>query len=135
MLDFEALAQKQGWKVERRIFVAGERQVTWLPNLMAEIAVFEVSAGTLNVHDALVSQVNRASGWIIFSQEQLSEYSRSRIQSWIKEGRVQVNGAPAKAVAACCAEARRSKSPPPGFRRSRPLPKIFRWKFCTRTRR
>jgi methionine biosynthesis protein MetW len=44
VLDFEALAEKQGWKVERRICVAGERQVTWLPNLMAEIAVFEVSA-------------------------------------------------------------------------------------------
>ena len=45
VIDFEALAHKQGWKVERRIFVAGERQVTWLPNLMAEIAVFQVSAG------------------------------------------------------------------------------------------
>jgi methionine biosynthesis protein MetW len=45
VLDFEALAHKQGWKVERSIFVAGERQVTFLPNLMAEIAVFEVSAG------------------------------------------------------------------------------------------
>lgn len=43
VLDFEGLAQKQGWKVERRICVAGERQVTWMPNLMAEIAVFLVS--------------------------------------------------------------------------------------------
>ena len=43
VLDFETLVAKQGWKVERRIFVAGERQVTWMPNLMAEIAVFEVS--------------------------------------------------------------------------------------------
>jgi 23S rRNA pseudouridine1911/1915/1917 synthase len=32
-----------------------------------------------------------------FLQERLSEYSRSRIQSWIKEGRVQVNGSAAKA--------------------------------------
>jgi 23S rRNA pseudouridine1911/1915/1917 synthase len=32
-----------------------------------------------------------------FLQEHLREYSRSRIQSWIKEGRVQVNGAAAKA--------------------------------------
>ena len=32
-----------------------------------------------------------------FLQEKLSEYSRSRIQSWIKEGHVQVNGAAAKA--------------------------------------
>jgi len=39
-------SEKQGWNVERRICVAGERQVTWLPNLMAEIAVFEVSAGS-----------------------------------------------------------------------------------------
>jgi methionine biosynthesis protein MetW len=46
VLDFEGLAAKQGWRVERRIFVAGERQVTWLPNLMAEIAVFQVSAGS-----------------------------------------------------------------------------------------
>ena len=43
VLDFEGLAEKQGWKVERRICVAGERQVTWMPNLMAEIAVFLVS--------------------------------------------------------------------------------------------
>lgn len=32
-----------------------------------------------------------------FLQEKLSEYSRSRIQSWIKEGRVQVNGSAVKA--------------------------------------
>lgn len=31
-----------------------------------------------------------------FLQEKLSEYSRSRIQSWIKEGRVKVDGSPAK---------------------------------------
>ena len=31
-----------------------------------------------------------------FLQEQLSEYSRSRIQSWIKAGRVLVNGSPGK---------------------------------------
>ncbi len=46
VLDFQALAQKQGWKVERRICVAGERQLKWLPNLMAEIAVFLVSTET-----------------------------------------------------------------------------------------
>ena len=44
VLDFEALAKKEHWRVERRIFLAGQRQVTWLPNLMAEIAVFLVSA-------------------------------------------------------------------------------------------
>jgi 23S rRNA pseudouridine1911/1915/1917 synthase len=32
-----------------------------------------------------------------FLQEKLRDYSRSRIQSWIKDGLVQVNGAPAKA--------------------------------------
>jgi 23S rRNA pseudouridine1911/1915/1917 synthase len=32
-----------------------------------------------------------------FLQEELSEYSRSRIQSWIKDGLVQVNGSAAKA--------------------------------------
>jgi len=31
-----------------------------------------------------------------FLQEQLTQYSRSRIQSWIKEGRVLVDGTPAK---------------------------------------
>lgn len=42
VLDFEALAKREHWRVERRIFLAGQRQVTWLPNLMAEIAVFLV---------------------------------------------------------------------------------------------
>jgi methionine biosynthesis protein MetW len=44
VLDFEALARRQHWNLERRIFLAGQRQVTMLPNLMAEIAVFLVSA-------------------------------------------------------------------------------------------
>jgi methionine biosynthesis protein MetW len=43
VLDFEALAEKEGWKLERRIFISGQRQVTMLPNLMAEIAVFLIS--------------------------------------------------------------------------------------------
>jgi methionine biosynthesis protein MetW len=42
--DFETLAQKQHWKIERRIFVSGGRQVKLLPNLMAEVAVFLFSA-------------------------------------------------------------------------------------------
>lgn len=45
VLDFEDLAAKEGWKLERRIFVAGSRQVTHFPNLMAEIAVFLISNG------------------------------------------------------------------------------------------
>jgi len=45
VLDFEALVHKQGWRLERRIFVAGDRKVTLLPNLMAETGVFLVSRG------------------------------------------------------------------------------------------
>lgn len=44
VLDFEALAQKEHWHIERRIFLAGQRQVRTLPNLMAEIAVYLVNA-------------------------------------------------------------------------------------------
>ncbi len=44
VLDFEALAAHEGWNVERRIFVSGQRQVSLFPNLTAEIAVFLVSA-------------------------------------------------------------------------------------------
>jgi methionine biosynthesis protein MetW len=40
VLDFEALAEKQKWRVERRIFLEGNREVTMLPNLMSEVAVF-----------------------------------------------------------------------------------------------
>ena len=42
VLDFEALAQRENWHVERRIFLAGQRQVQMFPNLIAEIAVFLV---------------------------------------------------------------------------------------------
>ncbi len=42
VLDFEALAQKENWPVERRIFLAGQRQVRLFPNLTAEVAVFLV---------------------------------------------------------------------------------------------
>ena len=38
--DFEWLARAQGWTVERRIFLQGQRRVTVYPNLMAEVAVF-----------------------------------------------------------------------------------------------
>ena len=46
VLDFEALATKERWRVERRIFLSGHRQITMLPNLMAEIAVFLVGTGS-----------------------------------------------------------------------------------------
>jgi methionine biosynthesis protein MetW len=46
VLDFEALANKERWRIERRIFLAGNRQPTLFPNLMAEVAVFLVSGNT-----------------------------------------------------------------------------------------
>lgn len=42
--DFEGLVSKEGWVVERQIFLTGSRIVQSLPNLMAEIAVFQISA-------------------------------------------------------------------------------------------
>ena len=42
VLDFEELARHEKWHVERRIFLAGQRQVQLFPNLTAEIAVFLV---------------------------------------------------------------------------------------------
>ena len=44
VLDFEALAVKEKWRIERRMFLSGHRQVTLLPNLMSEVAVFLFSA-------------------------------------------------------------------------------------------
>jgi methionine biosynthesis protein MetW len=40
--DFEALAVMQGFRIERRYFVAGARQVSLFPNLTAEVAVYLV---------------------------------------------------------------------------------------------
>ncbi|MEO8130549.1 MAG: methionine biosynthesis protein MetW [Bryobacteraceae bacterium] len=40
--DFEALAAQEGWTVERGIFLAGNREVSIMPNLLAETAVFLV---------------------------------------------------------------------------------------------
>lgn len=40
--DFEALVQKERWKVPHRIFLAGQRNVKTMPNLMAEVAVYVV---------------------------------------------------------------------------------------------
>ena len=44
VLDFELLAQKEGWKIERRVFLSGHHRVTMFPNLAAEVAVFLFSA-------------------------------------------------------------------------------------------
>lgn len=40
--DFEELAIRENWTVERRICLAGKREVKSLPNLLAEVAVFMV---------------------------------------------------------------------------------------------
>lgn len=40
VLDFEEFIRRQDWKVERRMFLAGHRRVEWMPNLLAEIAVY-----------------------------------------------------------------------------------------------
>jgi methionine biosynthesis protein MetW len=40
--DFQALADKESWTVERGIFLAGHRTISTFPNLMAETAVFLV---------------------------------------------------------------------------------------------
>jgi len=40
--DFEDLAARQRWVVERKIFLAGHHTGSWLPNLMAKVAVFVV---------------------------------------------------------------------------------------------
>ncbi len=40
--DFEALAVHQGFRIERRYFVSGTRQVSVWPNLTAEVAVYLV---------------------------------------------------------------------------------------------
>jgi len=40
--DFEALAASQGMTIERRYCLAGHRKVRFVPNLLAEVAVFLV---------------------------------------------------------------------------------------------
>lgn len=41
--DFEILAAKENWRIERRHFLSGNRVVKSFPNLLAEVAVFVVS--------------------------------------------------------------------------------------------
>jgi methionine biosynthesis protein MetW len=38
--DFEELAKKLDWKVDKRVFLSGAKEVVTMPNLSAEIAVF-----------------------------------------------------------------------------------------------
>ena len=42
--DFEELVDSQGWMIEKRIFLAGQRTVAAFPNLLAEVAVFLIGA-------------------------------------------------------------------------------------------
>ncbi len=44
--DFELLAQKEGWHIERRMYLSGHNQVATLPNLMAEVGVFMFSGAS-----------------------------------------------------------------------------------------
>jgi methionine biosynthesis protein MetW len=41
--DFEALAHHQHWNIQKRIYLQGARQISFLPNLLSEVAVFLVS--------------------------------------------------------------------------------------------
>jgi methionine biosynthesis protein MetW len=40
VLDFEELVRSQGWRIERRFFLSGQKRISRLPNLRAEIAVY-----------------------------------------------------------------------------------------------
>jgi methionine biosynthesis protein MetW len=42
--DFEMLCAKENWPVERTIFLAGQREVKMLPNVMSEVAVFVITS-------------------------------------------------------------------------------------------
>lgn len=42
VLDFQELVTAQGWVVEKQRFLSGHSQLTLMPNLMAEIAVYMV---------------------------------------------------------------------------------------------
>lgn len=43
--DFESLVEREAWVAERRICLAGDRAVSAMPNLMAEVAVFLIRRG------------------------------------------------------------------------------------------
>ncbi len=43
VIDFENLARSEGWKIERSFFLAGGGSVGAFRNLMAEVAVYQVS--------------------------------------------------------------------------------------------
>jgi hypothetical protein len=43
--DFIMLCRKQAWTIERQVFLRANRDVRWLPNLRAEVAVFSIRSG------------------------------------------------------------------------------------------
>ena len=45
VLDFEALAAREQWSIERRMFLSGQSERRIFPNLMAEVAVFLIRNG------------------------------------------------------------------------------------------
>lgn len=45
VLDFENLARQEGWTIERRFYLSGTLRLPWLPNLLADTAVFLVRNG------------------------------------------------------------------------------------------
>lgn len=45
VLDFEELVARQGWAIERKVFLAGGRNVEAFPNLMSEVAIYLVRKG------------------------------------------------------------------------------------------
>src|SRR5262249_12643596 len=59
----------------------------------------EDNANSMNPREFSAQSADAGSRLDHFVQQKLPEYSRSRIQSWIKEGRVSVNNAAAKSSA------------------------------------
>lgn len=45
--DFEDLANRERWRIEKRIFLSGRRTIRLAPNLLAEVAVFLIGNGRL----------------------------------------------------------------------------------------
>jgi methionine biosynthesis protein MetW len=43
VFDFEELVASQGWQLERREFLAGNRPVRFTPNLLAEVAIYLIA--------------------------------------------------------------------------------------------
>lgn len=42
--DFEVLCAREQWAIERRIFLARNQEIAFLPNLRAEVAVFQITS-------------------------------------------------------------------------------------------